>query len=312
MKKSVFLSALKALYKKEEVDVADHLKTVDGEDIDDNLVLTIFKDFDAAKVTTFKSEATERFNNGVKKGQKETAQRFEKKLKEVFNIDDNTLEGDDLLVHIEENLPAPGEPGKGNVDLTKLTEEELAKIPAYIKKQREFNNQLKAKETEKELAVKAEQDKQSNTLIQSEAATKALSMLDGKNPILPKDAAKALTIKNRLLVDELKGHKFMKADNGDLIPLDAEGKQLVDAQGNPMDFNGLVSTIIDSNFEFAVSDPRSSPANKNQQQQSSEKKVYTGTPPTTKDQYTELLMSEDLDTDQKVALKESYSEQFSG
>jgi len=311
MKKSVFLTGVATLYKKSEADVADILKTVEGDDIDDTVAVNAFKTFDAEKVSTFKTEGTERFNQGVGKGQKETAKKFEKKLREVFNVDD-TLEGDELLTHIEtEAVPALSAKGGGDKpDLTKVTEDDLSKIPAFIIKQKDFQTQLKAKEKEKTDAITAEQAKQTNAQILSEASTKAMAMLDGKNPILPKDATKASVLKTKLLVDELKGHKFMKGTDGSLIPLDAEGKQLNDANGNPVDFNTLVDGIINSNFEFNVVDPRQSPANKNKGGQQSQSKEYTGKAPANSAEYLELLTDPDMDTDQKVALKETYGEQF--
>ncbi len=312
MKKLVFLSAIDALYKKKEVDVTDHLKTVEGEEIDDTLVETLFKQFDSEKVERFKTEATERFNNGVKKGEKTKAQFFEKKLREVFKVD-SSLEGDELLTHIEENLPEPGKGSGSAPDLSKISDEDLLKVPAFIKKQRDFNTALKLKDTEKEQAIQAEQEKQTQTQILSEASNKALAILDGKKPILPQDPTKAQTLKNKLLIDELKGQRFMKSTDGSLIPLDAEGKQLEDSNGNAVDFDRLVGRIIDSNFEFNVSDQRQSPNNKNQQQQQqSEKKVWKGKAPANKNEYMELLLDDQFDTDQRVALKEQYSEQFSG
>lgn len=314
MKKSVFLSATKALYKKEELDVADHLKTVEGDDVPDELVLTIFKELDAEKVTKFKTENTERFNNGEKKGRETAAKKFEKKLREIFNVDDDDLIGDDLLTHIETNLPEPGKPGEGKADLSKLTAEELEKVPAFILKMKDINKQLKEKDTDKEKAIAAIKAEQETGTLLSEASQKALAVLDGKNPILPKDATKATTMKNKLLVDELKSHKFMKGTDGSLIPLDAEGKQALDAQGNPLDFSTLVDNIINANFEFNIVEPRKSPGNKDNLQPKpgdKEKVKYTGKAPATADEYMGLLLDDNLDTDQKVAMKEQFSEQFS-
>lgn len=306
------MTGIKALYNKVEADVADHLKTVDGEDIDDALVVEIYKTLDAEKVTSLKSENTKRFNDGVGKGQKDTAKKFEKKLREVFPDVDEALEGDELLNHVETvSIPALQSKGGGDKpDLTKVTEEDLAKIPAFINKQRDFTKQLKDKDKEKDDAVKAEQEKQTSTQILSEASVKALAMLDGKNPILPKDATKATVMKNKLLVEELKSHKFMKGTDGALIPLDAEGKQLNDANGNPVDFNSLVDGIINNNFEFNKVEPRKSPGRKNEQGEEEPTKEWTGKVPANSKEYLELLMDPNTDTDQRVALKETYGEQF--
>lgn len=312
MKKAEFLSAISALYKKTEADVTDHLKTVEGDEIDDAKVIDILKGFDAEKVTTLKTEATERFNNGVKKGQKETATRFEKKLKATFEIDEDDLEGDDLLSKVEEIAKAkPSKADPSKIDYSILTPEELAKIPAYINREREWNNKLKEKDTEKENAVLEVKREIKNSAIKSKASRLALSKLNERNPILPKDATKAEKLKHKLLVEELQGYSFMEAEDGTLIPLDEEGKPRQNANGIQVDFDSLVNDIIENNFEFAVAEERKSPGQKNGTPPSKpDGATFTGKAPANSKQYFELLTSKDLSIEEKASVKELYSEQF--
>lgn len=316
MKKAIFLSVVSALYKVAEADLAEDLKdAVEGEDVKDDVAEKILKKLDANKVSKFKEEATERFDNGVKKGQKETAKKFEKKLRSTFEIDDDTLEGEDLLSKVEEvstELKSKSS-GKGDKpDLSAITPEDLEKIPAFINKNRDFQKQLKDKDAEKELAVNEVKNEIKKNSLKSKASNLALAKLNERNPILPQDASKAEKMKNKLLVEELSSIPFMEAEDGSLIPLNEEGKPRTNANGVEIDFDMLVNGIIESNFEFAKTDERKSPSNKNDKSSSSsEDKKYTGKAPTSSKEYLELLTNPDLSIEEKASVKEQYREQFS-
>lgn len=316
MKKAVFLSVVSALYKVAEADLADDLKdAVENDDVNDEKAKDILQKLDANKVAKFKEEATERFDNGVKKGQKETAKKFEKKLRSTFDIDDDSLEGDTLLSKVEEvSVELKASSGKGTKpDLASITAEDLEKVPAFINKKREFQTQLKEKDTEKENAVNEVKKEIQTTGLRTKASNLALAKLLERNPILPADATKAEKMKKALLIDELKDVPFMEAEDGTLIPLDSEGKQRQNANGVTIDFDTLVSGIIDSNFEFAKADERKSPQNKNKGGGSGsgdEDKKYSGKAPTSKKEYFELLTSAELSVEEKSSVKEQYREQF--
>lgn len=308
MKKAIFLSAILALYKKKETDVADHLKTVEGDDIDDSKVEEILKELDAEKITSFKNEAKDRFDNGVKKGQKETAIKFEKKLKSTFEIEED-IEGDELLNKVEEVAKSSKGSTGTKPDLNSLTKDDLEKVPAYINIQRDFQSQLSAKEAEKETAVAGVKAEIKKSTLKTKASSKALAKLNERNPILPKDSAKAEKQKQKLLIDELKDIEFMEAEDGALIPLDAEGKPRLNANGIQIDFDMLVTGIIDSNFEFEKVESRRSPANGKTEE--GKTTVYTGKAPANATEYAQLLMSSELSVEERGALKEKYSETFS-
>lgn len=312
MKKVVFLSAIKALYKKEETDVADHLKTVDGEDIDDSLVETILKELDGEKVTTLKADAKTRFNDGVGKGTKDTSKKFEDKIRTIFDIEDNTLLGDDLLDHLEvEIAPTIGAGGDGAVDFKKITADDLDKIPAVKKLKQDHTKALALKDTEKETAVDTVKKEQSQQSLLGEIISDGLAYLDGKKPILPADATKANNQKNDLFTNKLKGYSFAKDATGKVIPVDADGNQLEDKNGVVIEVANLYETIADSGFEFAVADERESSKNKNKVNPSGNTK-YTGGDPLTVQKYTELLLDENLEPEARQELMDAYGEKYSG
>lgn len=313
MKKAIFLSAVRALYKVDEADLAEDLKeAVEGDEVNDDVVEKIFVKLDANKVTSLKDEARERFDNGIKKGQKETAKKFEKKLKATFEIDDDSLEGDALLSKVEEvaNEHKSKSSGSGDKpDLNKITPEDLEKIPAFINKQREFSTQLKAKDTEKEEAVKEIQEQIKKGEVKSKVFKKALEKLNERNPILPADASKAEKHKKKFLLDELENIPFMLAEDGAIVPLDEEGKARKNKNGIDVDFNMLVDSIIDDNFEFAKTNPKNSPSNKNDKS-NPEAKKFTGKAPTSSKEYFDLITDEELSTEEKAEIIEEYRDKF--
>lgn len=303
------------LYNKKAVedfaDLSIKLSDDDGkelDELDDDEVVAVFQKLDGEKVTGFKTKLTERFNDGHKKGKAEIG-NFEKKLKDKFDIDDEDLTGDDLIEHIKDSIPAPG----GPTDLTKFTEDDLKKVPAYKKIKQAHTAELNTLKTEHEKALQAEKENLAKGEVFSEVKDKGRTILNGKKVLLPEDASKKEARIQKLLDTELKNHTWKK-ENGVLIPVDKDGVQLEDANGKVINFDDLVNSIIDTNFDPAPENtpPPPGPGNKHphQQQQNKDKKPYTGTIPTSKDQYMDILLDKNIDIDQKVALKENYSDKF--
>lgn len=315
MKRKAFLGVIGTLFNKSADDLADtDLKLSDDnnvelEDLDDSQVASVLKKFDSEKVATSKTKLKENFDNGYKKAQGEVATKFEKKLKTTFEIEDENLTGDDLIEHIKDSIPASSD----KTDLTKFTEDDLKKVPAFKKIRQAHTKELTELQEKHTQELAAEKENLAKGEVFSKVKDKALTALNGKKVLLPEDATKKEARIQKLLVDELKGYQF-KEENGKFIPVDKDGVQLEDANGKVIDFDTLVGNIIDTNFDPApeTTPPPPGPGNKpnQQQQQNKEKKVYTGTVPTSKQQYMEILTS-DLDVDQKMALKDNFSEKFS-
>lgn len=315
MKRKAFMGVLGTLFNKTSDDLADtDLKLTDDnnaelEELDDTQVAAVLKKFDSEKVAVSKTKLKENFDNGYKKGQGETATKLEKKLKASFEVDDDNLTGDDLIEHIKDSIPA----ATGQTDLTKFTEDDLKKVPAFKKIKQAHTKELSDLTEKHTQELAAEKENLAKGEVFSEVKDKGRTILNGKKVLLPEDASKKEARIQKLLDTELKNHTWKK-ENGVLIPVDKDGVQLEDANGKVINFDDLVNSIIDTNFDPAPENtpPPPGPNNKHnqqQQQQNQQKKVYSGTIPTSKDQYLDLLIG-DMDTDQKVALKENYSDKF--
>jgi hypothetical protein len=315
MKRKAFMGVLGTLFNKTSDDLADtDLKLTDDnnaelEDLDDTQVVAVLKKFDSEKVAASKAKLKENFDNGYKKAQGEVSGKIEKKLKASFEVEDDSLTGEDLIEHIKDSIPA----GSDKTDLTKFTEDDLKKVPAYKKINQAHKKELTDLEAKHAQELAAEKENIAKGEVFSKVKDKALTALNGKKVLLPEDAAKKEARIQKLLIDDLKGYTF-KEENGKFIPVDKDGVQLEDANGKVINFDDLVNSIIDTNFDPApeTTPPPTGPNNKHtqQQQQNQQKKVYTGTVPTSKDQYMDLLLDKNLDIDQKVALKDNYSDKF--
>lgn len=307
------------LYNKKAVedfaDLSIKLSDDDGkelDELDDDEVTAVLQKLDGDKVAASKTKLTEKYNEGYKKAQAEVAGKIEKKLKATFEVDgSDDLTGDDLIEHIKENLPTPG---NGQTDLTKFTEEDLKKVPAFKKIKQAHTKELTDLTEKHTQALAAEKENLAKGEVFSEVKDKGRTILNGKKVLLPEDATKKEARIQKLLDTELKNH-IWKKENGILIPVDSDGIQLEDANGKVINFDDLVNSIIDTNFDPAPEGTKTpaGPGNKHQQQQqqNQQKKVYNGTVPTSKDQYMEILLDKSVDIEQKIALKDNYSEKFS-
>lgn len=317
MKRKAFMGVITKLYNKGAEDLADmSIKLTDDDskeldDLDDSEVTAVLTKLDGDKVTASKTKLTEKYNEGYKKAQAEVAGKIEKKLKSTFDVEED-LTGDDLIEHIKDSIPAAG---PDNTDLTKFTEDDLKKVPAFKKIKQAHTAELNTLKTEHEKALQAEKENLAKGEVFSEVKDKGRTILNGKKVLLPEDASKKEARIQKLLDTELKSHTWKK-ENGVLIPVDKDGVQLEDANGKVINFDDLVNSIIDTNFDPApeTTITTTGTGNKNQnqqqQQQNQQKKPYTGTIPTSKDQYMDLLLDKNTDIEQKVALKENYSDKF--
>lgn len=318
MKRKAFMGVITKLYNKGAEDLADmSIKLSDDDnkeldELDDNEVTAVLQKLDSDKVAASKTKLTEKYNEGYKKAQAEVAGKIEKKLKSTFDVDgSDDLTGDDLIEHIKDSIPAAG---TGNTDLSKFTEEDLKKVPAFKKIKQAHTAELTTLKADHDKALAAEKENLAKGEVFSKVKDKALTALNGKKVLLPEDASKRDARIQKLLIDDLKGYQF-KEENGKFIPVDKDGVQIEDANGKVINFDDLVNSIIDTNFDPAPEGPKppAGPNNKphQQQQQNQQKKVYNGTVPTSKDQYMDILLDKNVDIEQKQALKENYSEKFS-
>ena len=92
-----------------------------------------------------------------------------------------------------------------------------------------------------------------------EAADAALQAL---NPVLPKNAKAAATIKNQFY-NELKGFTYEKQADGSFVIKDAEGNVKSDAHGHNLTLDALVKQTSENYFDFAENNGGQNAGNQN-------------------------------------------------
>lgn len=212
-------------------------------------------EIDRSRVAAFKDKETKAFDNGHKKGKGETLTEREKELRSKFEIDDDTLTGDNLIEQIVLKKSGSGSGGK-----TKLTDDEIKAHPLYIALQEQAKKDVKAKETEWETKYNAYESNIARNERLGKAKAQAETILNGMNPILPKNADVASNLKN-LFGSQLEDYDYDFQEG--VIVVKKDGKVVEDAHGKRVNFEDIVKNISGKFFEFAESTERGNAGNDN-------------------------------------------------
>jgi hypothetical protein len=311
---------LGTIFKMPETEIAELLKKPDGSDtIDEDKLLQTIIDKDKDRVAKLKADGP-KWDDAVKKATKEVWNKVEKSLKEGFEIDTD-LQGDELVAHVVESAKdaKAGKGGSGK-KVEDLTEDEIKKHPVFVKAEKNYQKALADKDAEKTTALQELQN--SYTSKETFSKVREAALLQFKKvgeAILPEDAEKSAKMIQRLLVDELSQYDYQIGENGDYIISYKDGankgKRVEDGHGHAIGLVDLVTEISKSNFDFKVAQSRQAPANGggggNRGQGGEGNKKYIGKAPANAAEYMGLLTSADLSTEEKLSVKEQYSQQFS-
>lgn len=188
------------------------------------------------------------FNNGYKKAQKEVAEQWEKKVRELFDLQSDA-QGDKLLTEAKQKA--------ANV---KLDEDKIKLSPVYLALEEKLKTEsTKLKETyETQLAEMKSQFERKEVL--GSVTKTALEVFDTLKPVLsqnPTVAAQQRADFARLL----ESYEFEQVD-GKYLPK-KDGKRLEDGHGNIIPLELLVKQEASRRFDFAVQDPKGSAGNAN-------------------------------------------------
>lgn len=310
MSKKLITAVLGTLYKMPEVEVAELLKTDDPEKFDEEKALQLILDKDKERVESFKKAGEEKFNNGYKKAQSESLSKLENGLKAKYGIEDD-LKGEELVEAILEAKTAELKKKTGN---TQMTEEEIKKLPAFIKLEKDLRKAAEDAKLEGENKLKQVQEEYTQKEIFGEVKGFALTHFKKKNPILSEDPEKAENQINFGLVSHLQGYKYQK-EGKDYIILKPDGNRLEDAHGHPMTLEHLVDSVSTKNFDFKAASDRWAPGNGSQGGQqggNGSAKKYSGKAPSSAKEYADTLLNPDLSYEEKSDFKATYSKEFSG
>jgi hypothetical protein len=240
-------------------------------------------EFDAERVKKFKSDSDNQFKRGVK----ETMAKFEKELKEKYEVD-SELQGVDLIDHI-----VVEKVNEAKVAGTK----DITKHPEYIKLQVSIPKLLKERDREWEDKIVAKDREYNKARLFEKVREKALMNLSGRNPILPQDPRKAQVWKETYLND-LRNANYQEGEDGKIIVLNTEEKPMTSPHGNIITFEEFEKDIADKYFEYQVADQRSSSGNK------PESGTGNVNMPKTEDEYFARLRDPKITPDERIKLTE--------
>jgi hypothetical protein len=241
----LFLSFVTKVFNKSE----DELKPLifDGEEIKDEAFEKLIG-LDTARVKRLKSESTEKFNNGYSKGKAETAEEFEKTLREHFGITEE-LPFAELLPKVKEQFSAK----------SKMTPDDVRKHPEYLALEQTRVPKEKYETLHNEFEV---YKKTIDRKIKFEKVwEKAEPTIESFNLDWPTDPKIKSNLKG-LIRKDLESYEDAEFTDNDIV-LIKDGKRVQDAHGNPVKFIDATKEIVSNYVPFKVQDAKGNAGNQN-------------------------------------------------
>lgn len=315
MSKKLILGVLGTLFKMTEVEVAELLKKSDGgDDFDEDKALQLIIDKDKARIQALTEGSKGKFDDGYKKGQKETMEKLEKQLRTKYGIEEE-LQGEELVEAILTAKITEVQKQSGKKD---LTEEEIKKLPVFLNLEKSLRKAVDDAKAESQTALQKAQEEFTQKEVFGRVKDKAVSYFKSKNPVLSEDALKAENQINFGLLANLQGYKYQD-NNGQTVILKPDGSRLEDGHGHPMTLESLVDDITAKAFDFKVAEPRKQAGNGGSGGSGggtggsgSGAKKYAGKAPTSAKEYADTLLDSNLSLEEKTDFKTTYGDQFSG
>jgi hypothetical protein len=273
----------------------------DEETFSDTALDSLFK-HDATRVQNFTAKNQEFFDNGVKKERKEALSRFEKEIREKFNVTEDK-QGLDL---IESVVMAKIKAQGGDLD-----EEKIKRSDVYLKAVERLIKEKDEAVTEATTKYKTLEQTIASDKINSSIRSSAKEIIMSLNPILPEgktgDGKLKSDIQVERLVDELiSQHQF--EIKGDKTLIIKDGKVMEDPHGNIIDFKKYVSEKASYVWDFKEGEARKGTGNNNDNDgNSGAKKGYQGPAIESSEQYMKL-MAEAKDEETKMEITKAYNE----
>jgi hypothetical protein len=233
-----------SVYKMTETEVTS---LFNEENFDPTAALTAIKEKDKTRVASFSGK----FQEGINKGKAESLKAFETEVKAKYGIQDSDPENPLQGVALVDAIIAAkaGETVTG--DISKLTAEDLRKLPAFQTIQREHTTALNKAKKEAEDKISEIEKGHARQQSRAEVGKDILKQLDGMNPVLPKVPTAAEKQRNSFLNDVLGEYDWERRD-GVFLPIGKDGKVATDEHGNALTIDGLTKTKASEWFEFAA------------------------------------------------------------
>lgn len=187
-----------------------------------------------------KERETELHDKGYKKAQAESLSKFEKEIKEQFQVPDSTSQGVDLIKEIIAKISKD----------TNLDDDKVKLHPLYVSLEKQMKEKYIGKEEYDKVVSEFDGFKKNvdRDKVMHFVKADALKIFRSLKPVLPSDAIKATNQENKFLA-EFDGYEYQVQNDGSHIIL-VDGKRLENAQGHPISFADFVKGRADMYFEF--------------------------------------------------------------
>lgn len=223
-----------------ELDVLLNVETFDPQ-----AALTAITEKDKARVAQFSGK----FQEGVNKGKADALKALEAEIATKYGFEqdpNNPLQGAALVDAIVTTKAGEGV----GADISKLTTDDIKKLPAFQPIAREHTAALKAQKTELETRISDIENGHKKAEVFGSVSKTALSILEGLNPVLGESANVAANRKSSFL-NSLKDGIDWEQQGDVFVPM-KDGKVLTDAHGNALTLEDLAKTKAGDWFEFSA------------------------------------------------------------
>jgi len=254
----VFVGALSTMLGQDEVGVKSLLFEGDG-NLKDNAKEAI-EQADQGRIQVLKDEGEKEAERQFGRVKRESIEEVEKKVLQMFGVESSAK---DVIGVIQDVIKAkstsePGSPAEP--DLSKITEAELARIPAFLLKEKEWNGktlELEGKiESTKDEVGKDWQRKFDRSFVLEKAA----EVRQGLDPILSKDPERAKK-QLRLFEMDMDGLHWDVVGEGKereivLYEDEERTKRMMNPNGHAVKFDSVVDGIVRSNYDIPEGEQR--------------------------------------------------------
>ena len=266
-------------------------------------ILQKLLDEDAKRVEAIKKSVDTKpaFQDGFKKAQGEILTKFEKDLKEKFNLESDKMG----LELVEELVSKKSEGGQGG----DLTEDAIKRSKVFQDMESNLKKQITTVKTEYETKINEIQDGYKAEQTFSNVSQKALQIFNGLNPILPQNKTVADN-QVKFFVNTLKDFKFDVQDER-IVVMDKDGKVLEDGHGNSRSFEDIVKETASGLFEFKANNGGSGSGNGGQGQGGSGSS-YAGNVPKTFEELEKVMSDTSISIEDRSNIMAEYEKAQKG
>lgn len=259
---------------------------------------------DAKRVEAIKKSVDTKpaFQDGFKKAQGEILTKFEKDLKEKFNLESDKM-GLELVEELVSKKSEGGQSGE-------LTEDAIKRSKVFQDMESNLKKQIKQTETDFQNKINEIQDGYKAEQTFSNVSQKALQIFNGLNPILPQNKTVADN-QVKFFVNTLKDFKFDVQDER-IVVMDKDGKVLEDGHGNSRSFEDIVKETASGLFEFKANNGGSGSGNGGQQGQGGSGSSYAGNVPKTFEELEKVMSDTSISIEERSNIMAEYEKAQKG